>query len=64
MCAIAGARALIPVLRSDVGRMSLGEDLGDIDAVSLIISSTVTGVRMFIDELGTCVATVNASGRQ
>ena len=67
MCAIAGARALIQVLRSDVGRMSLGEDLGDIDAVSLITASTVTGARMSIDELDRfrlIVATMNAAGRQ
>ena len=46
MCAIAGARALIQVLKRDVDRMSLGEDLSDIDAVSLTTSSTVKGARM------------------
>ena len=67
MCAIAGARALIQVLRRDVGRMSLGEDLSDIDTVSLTTSSTVTGARMSIDELGTfhrIVATMDAAGQQ
>ena len=67
MCAIAGARALIQVLTRDVGRMSLGEDFGDIDAISLTTSSTVTGARMSIDELGTyrrIVATMDAAGRQ
>ena len=54
-------------MRSDVGRMSLGEDLSDIDAVSLTTSSTVTGARMSIDVLGTyrrIVATMDAAGRQ
>ena len=67
MCAIAGARVLIQVLRRDVGRMSLGEDLSDIDAVSLTASSTVTGARMAIDELGTfcrIVAKMDVAGRQ
>ena len=67
MCAIAGARALIHVLRRDVGKMSLGEDLSDIDAVTLTSSSTVTGARMSFDELGICrriLATMDAAGRQ
>ena len=68
MCAISGARALIEVLRSNVGRMSLGEDLSDIDAVSLTCSWTVTGARrMSIDELGKfgrIVMTMDAAGRQ
>ena len=67
MCAIADARALIQVLKRDVSRVSLGEDLGDIEAVSLITSSTVTRARMSIDELSTfrrIVATTNAAGQQ
>ena len=67
MCAIAGARMLIQVLRRDVGRMSLGEDLSDIDAVSLTTSSTVMGARMSIDELcmyRRIVATMDVAGRQ
>ena len=67
MCAIAGARALIQVLRRDIGRMSLGEDLSDIDAVSLTTSSTVTGAMASIDELGMfhrIVATMDAAGQQ
>ena len=54
MCAIVGARALIQVLRTDVGRMSLSEDLRDIDAVDLTTSSMVMVARVSINELGTC----------
>ena len=67
MCAIAGARALIQVLRRDVGRMYLSEDLSDIDSVSFTTSSMVMEASVSIDELGTCrrfVATMDAAGWQ
>ena len=67
MCEIARARVLILFLRRDDGRMSLGEDLSDIDAVSLTTSWTVTGAKMSTDELGTCHcigATMDAAGRK